>query len=79
MKQVLRENNDRSSWKRETNRLKRRENLEEDWNRIEPREVKKRMEEGGLARWQAKMKVKTTLKWYRWKERPEALHWHVGD
>ena len=25
------------------------------------------------------MERKSTLKWYRWKERPEALQWHVGD
>ena len=25
------------------------------------------------------MKTKTTLRWYRCKERPEALQWHIGD
>ena len=51
VKQELRENNGRSSWKKKTNRWKRRKNLEEDWHRMEPREVKKRIEEGGFARW----------------------------
>ena len=77
--QILRENRVRTSWRREIDRWKRRENLQEDWNRIEPREVKKRIEYSGLAKWQSGMERKSTLKWYRWKERPEALQWHVGD
>ena len=51
VKQVLREDNVRTSWKREIDRWIRRENLEEDWNRIQPREVKNRIEHRGLARW----------------------------
>lgn len=79
LKQVVRENSIRSSWSREMDRWKRRENLDEDWRRIGHREVKKRIEKGGLVRWQTRIKTKCTLKWYKWKERPEALHWHVGD
>ena len=44
VKQVLREDNVRTSWRREIDRWIRRENLEEDWNRIQPREVKNRIE-----------------------------------
>ena len=79
VKLVVRDNSVRTSWRREMDRWKRRENLEEDWNRIGPREVKKRVEESGLARWHAGMETKSTLKWYRHKERPDALKWHVGD
>ena len=79
VKQVLRESDVRSSWKRETTRWKRRVELEEDWHRIGPKEVRQRIEEGGLARWQTGMETKSTLKWYRHKEKPEPLQWHVGD
>ena len=76
---VMRDCRVRTSWRREIDRWKRREHLEEDWDRIGPREVKKRIEDSGLSRWQVGMESKSTLKWYRSKERPEALQWHVGD
>ena len=79
VKQILQENSVRTAWKREIDRWKRRENLEEEWHRIGSREIRKRVEENGLARWHAGMESKSTLKWYRNKERPEALQWHVGD
>ena len=51
--QVLSESSVRSSWKRETERWKRRENLEGDWYRIDSRVVKQRIEKDGLVMWQA--------------------------
>ena len=71
--QVLNEDGVRTSFRREIDRWKRREGLEDGWNRIDSIGVKKRIEENGLARWQAGMERKSTLKWYRWKERPETL------
>ena len=68
-----------SSWKKEMQRWKRRENVEEEWQRLDGRTVRKKVEEYGRTRWQAGMPSKSTLRWYREKERPEALHWHVGD
>ena len=68
-----------SSWKKEMQRWKRRENVEEEWQRLDGRTVRKKVEENGRNRWQAGMASKSTLRWYREKERPEALHWHVGD
>lgn len=79
VRQVLGENTVRTSWKREIDRWKRRGDLEEDWNRLGPRGVKRRIEDSGLVRWHAGMETKSTLKWYRHKEKPEALRWHVGD
>ena len=41
--------------------------------------IKERIEENGRARWQVGMEGKSTLRWYRRKEKPEALHWHSRD
>ena len=30
-------------------------------------------------KWQVKMEGKSTLRWYRRKEKQEALHWHFGN
>ena len=41
--------------------------------------MRQRIEEDGLVRWRTGMETKSTLKWYRYKEKPEPLQWHVGD
>ena len=79
VKRVMRENSTTSSWKREINRWKKKENLGDEWFRIGTKEVKKRIEENGLHRWQSGMESKSTLEWYRQKGKPEALQWHNGD
>ena len=79
-KKVMEEGRTGSSWKRETTRWKRRENLEEDWNNKGFKKVKKKqVEDNGLSRWKAGMREKSTLKWYRRKQKPEGISWHVGD
>lgn len=40
--------------------------------------VRKKLEENGKNRWISGMQNKSTIKWYRRKDKPEALHWHVG-
>ena len=40
-----------SSWRRELERWKRKENLAEDWHRISAKVVKRRIEESGRDRW----------------------------
>ena len=78
-KKVMEEGRTGSSWKRETTRWKRRENLEEDWNNKGFKEIKKQVEGNGLSRWKAGMREKSTLKWYRRKQKPEGISWHVGE
>ena len=41
--------------------------------------MKRRIEARGLAKWQEGMRNKSTLKWYRNKEKPEKIQFHVGD
>ena len=62
VKQVLGESCIRSSWKREVERWKRRENLEEDWHRIGQREVRQTVEDKWIVRWQTGMETKSTLR-----------------
>ena len=78
-KRIMEENWIRSTWRKETDRWKRRENLEQDWNNMRFKEIKKRIEENGLNRWKAGLREKVTMKWYARKEKPEGINWHIGD
>ena len=79
VKWILEEEGAKSSWRKELERWKRRENLAEDWYRMSVKDVKKRTEENGRDGWRLGMEGKTTLRWYKRKEKPEAVQWHSGD
>ena len=78
-KRVMLENRRESTWSKETERWKRRENLRDVWNETNIKGIKKKIEENGLAKWQEGTNRKATLKWYKRKQRPEGVAWHVGD
>ena len=50
--------------------------MEQDMEIID---IKKKIENNGLVKWQEGMARKSTLQWYRWKQKPEGVTWHVGD
>ena len=79
VKKILAERNDMSRWRKEVERWKKKENLQEEWCRVGVKEVKKKVEENGRERWKQGMENKNTLRWYKRKEKPEAIHWHTGD
>ena len=79
VKRILNNWGDNSSWKKELERWKRREDLDNDWPRLSSNKVRQRIEENGKTRWQLGMERKSTLKWYRKREKPEAIKWHMGD
>ena len=64
MKKIMIDNGNKSTWGKELERWKRRENMREEWNEMGIRDVKKRVETNGLNRWQEGMNGKTTMKWY---------------
>ncbi|KAG0722019.1 hypothetical protein GWK47_045250 [Chionoecetes opilio] len=78
-KKISQENRSSSTWKKELERWKRRETVGEEWNRMEIIDIKKKIENNGLVKWQEGMARKSTLQWYRWKQKPEGVTWHVGD
>ena len=78
-KKVIMEEKAGSTWRKEIKRWKRRENLEDDWNRIKVKDIKRRIETNGRDRWRAGLVRKSTLKWYSRKQQPERIDWHVGD
>ncbi len=53
--------------------------MREEWNEMEIRDVKKKVERNGVDRWQEGMSGKSSLKWYARKQKPEGVAWHVGD
>ena len=59
--------------------MEKKEHLQEGWCRVGVKEIKKKVEETGREKWKQGMENKTTLRWYRRKEKPEAIHWHTGD
>lgn len=70
---ILQDNETNSTRKKEVNRWKRRENMEEEWNETEVKDIKKRVQDNGLMKWQKGMETKATLKWDRKKEKPEVV------
>ncbi|KAG0722788.1 hypothetical protein GWK47_043887 [Chionoecetes opilio] len=78
-KKISQENRSSSTWKKELERWKRRETVGEEWNRMEIIDIKKKIENNGLVKWQEGMARKSTLQWCRWKQKPEGVTWHVGD
>ncbi len=59
-----------STWRREIKKWKKRENLEEDWNRLIAKDIARKVSRG---EWRERMERKSTLKWYARKEKPEKL------
>ena len=75
----MKENRPGSTWRREVNRWKRKENLEEEWSRLKMRDISRRIEDNGWRRWRSGIEKKSTLKWYSRKQKPGRIEWHVGD
>lgn len=78
-KKILQENRATSSWRKELERWKRRENLAEDWHGMEIKDITRKIEDDELSRWLKGTRGKSTSRWYREKEKPEGVTWHVGD
>ena len=68
-----------STWSKEISRWKKRENLENDWANMETKDIKKHIANNGLNKWQAGAAGKSSLKWYRKKQKPEKENWYQGD
>ena len=78
-KKIIMEDRPGSTWRREMSRWKKRENLEDDWNRLTVKDINRKIEANGLRRWRTGMERKPTLKWYTRKQKPEKIGWHTGD
>lgn len=78
-RRVLEENGAKSTWKKEVERWKSKEQLTEDWEDMRIKDIKKKIRANGLNRWKAGMEGKSTLKWYKRKQKPEGVTWHWGD
>lgn len=78
-KKFINENRTGSSWRREIKRWKKKENMEEEWDRLNSREIGRRIKANGWERWREGMEKKSTLKWYSRKQKPGRTAWHVGD
>ena len=63
-KKVINEDRTGSSWRKEIKRWKRKENLEEEWDRLNGREIGQRIEANGWERWREGVEKKSSLKWY---------------
>ena len=49
---MMLENRGSSTWSKETERWKTRENLGDNWNETDIKGIKKKVDENGLAKWQ---------------------------
>ena len=78
-KKVLQENRTESTWQKELERWKRRENMSDRWRDTSFKETKRRIEKNGQDKWREGINRKTTLQWYSRKDKPEAVTWHTGD
>ena len=59
----------RSSWRKYVENVKSAENIKDQWPRMNTGMIKSRVEKNGEREWRKGMENKTTLKWYKSKER----------
>ena len=78
-KKILEEGRRDTTLKREIDKWSMRENIGDGWNNMSLKDIKKKIEGNGLERWTAGMREKSSMKWYRRKQKPEEIRWHVGD
>ena len=67
-----------STWRRDVNRWKRKENLDEEWSRLKVRDISRRIENDGWRRWRSGIEKKSTLKWYSRKQEDRVARRGLG-
>lgn len=65
--------------KKEVERWKRRELVVENWVENGIKHIKKKIRDNELNRWREGVEGRSSLKWYKRKQRPEGVTWHIGD
>ena len=79
VREIYMSSTDHSSTHRELKRWKDKMELEENWEENTEKMIKKKIENIGHLKWKNGMEEKSTLRWYKHKEKIGRECWYTGD